>query len=1328
MRQGLSHLLMLFFLFSGSLGYSQDYFISEVTLETNNLVEGNIIDFHKDRNGFMWMVSSNGIARFDGHQFKLFNANNSAIRNVLANKIYQLVEDAEGYIWVVGDNTLDLLHHATFEIIPFEQKFPDVTIDLKNARFVQAANHTILIEILEQNEFYQYHPKTGISSLSFLRTAEEPYLYPKGDALWVLYGKTQIWEKYDLATGRLLKAFPNTSGIGLAIINNYTRKDIFIGRTERGLSFFEGQETAIEELFGLQIDPQTPLNFHVTPVHYLPLHDIFMVRLPDDQLIALDLDNKAITPIQKDDNFIGAYFYRGVVDEKDFLWSSNRRDIQLFQLRTNPFEQYPPDESIRGLRVSKDYLFNSKMIVHLPSGEAFDYPDQALTLRAAVPNIEDEIWLGDRYSIVQLDTSTHQVINSIPIQKTIPSFWSILRDQEGTWWGGSYGSDLYSKSTLADTFHLFDQYNGFDRMRGAFHLLEDSAHVWAAARNGLYLIHKQQGVVARYNQTASQGFQIPFENIFFIYKDKSATYWITSANSGIVKLTLNDRFEIKTLQHLTVQDGLPSNTVYAIVEDDRDRLWMSTFNGIICIDPADNSVQTFGRSDGIEMLEFNRISFTKGHDGRIYFGSLKGVTGFHPDEVIRTSKPDNPISITQYSVYKKEDNKWINETVKTIANQKIILEPSDRFFKLSLSMFDYFNAQNLRYYYKIEGLLNDFQLIQGNTLEISGLPYGNYTLRVKGQAADRRFSSQELVLPLIVKRPFYLRWWFIALAIAIITIIAIQLYAWRIRRLNQQQAILESMVKDRTAQIERDKTLIEAQATRLRELDEVKSRFFANISHELRTPLTLILGPLDRVLRRNQLTNRDFTALQLMKQNGEKLLKRISELLDLSRLDANKIEVEQTPTFLYNFLRNLIASIDSAANAKDIQLLFSYHLNEELQLLLDTDKTEKIIYNFLTNALKFTAPTGTITITARRNQERLVLSVQDTGIGIPAADLEKIFDRFYQVQQSERLAGTGIGLALSKELAKVMDGKVWAESTLGQGSTFYVELPLVETFAVKAKTPIRQPAEVLAGLSPIEQEASSPPPATTHQQACILVVEDNADLRQYISVTLQEHYQVQTAEHGQAALAWLAQQNGHLPAVIISDIMMPIMDGMELLQTIKKEDRYRHIPMIMLTARQSIPIKVDALRIGVDDYLTKPFNDMELIARVHNLVYNSQNRLPIPDSATPPKRSAAEQHWLAQVEQIIIEQLSNPHFILKDIAPQINMSYNGFQRKLKKITGLTPKRYERSIKLHRAREILKSGEVETVSEVLYQLGFDNHYHFSKLYKEEYGVMPSEELK
>ncbi|MEM9824816.1 MAG: ATP-binding protein, partial [Bacteroidota bacterium] len=572
-----------------------------------------------------------------------------------------------------------------------------------------------------------------------------------------------------------------------------------------------------------------------------------------------------------------------------------------------------------------------------------------------------------------------------------------------------------------------------------------------------------------------------------------------------------------------------------------------------------------------------RISYHQASDGQIFFGSLEGVFGFYPDDIIKSDPYVKPILVTNFLVY-NQDQEITDLTAVLQATGKIVLEPSDQLFRLNIAMIDFFNTPKIRYAYKIEGLFENFQKIEGNTIEIGGLPYGSYQLSIRGRGADGRFSEQELVLDLEVVRPLYLRWWSLLLASALILLTATQIYYWRIRQLNERRRELELIVKQRTAQIEKDKAVIETQAIQLKELDELRSKFFANISHELRTPLTLLLAPMQSIIKSKELSNKNFTYLQLMRQNGHKLLKRINELLDLSRLDANRLEIRESPVFLYPFFKTLLSTFESAANLKDIQLLFQFPLDENLQVKLDEDKVEKIVANFLSNALKFTPKGGTIRCRVDRKANQLLVSVSDNGIGILPSDLIKIFDRFYQSKNNQQQEGTGIGLSLCRELAKVLGGRVWATSEIDQGSTFYLELLIEETFAIK----MDQSQEVLAP----DSVGIAPNPSSTAQKyrPNILIVEDNPDLRHYITMILQMNYNVETVENGDEAWNQLSQNEGQHPtsiSLIISDIMMPIMDGIELLGRIKQDKRLQAIPMIMLTARQSVDVKLEALRIGV---------------------------------------------------------------------------------------------------------------------------------------------------
>jgi signal transduction histidine kinase/DNA-binding response OmpR family regulator len=532
--------------------------------------------------------------------------------------------------------------------------------------------------------------------------------------------------------------------------------------------------------------------------------------------------------------------------------------------------------------------------------------------------------------------------------------------------------------------------------------------------------------------------------------------------------------------------------------------------------------------------------------------------------------------------------------------------------------------------------------------------------------------------------------------------------------------IKENRIFENELLIQRNKIQKDAQA--LKELDALKTRFFTNISHELRTPLTLILGPLRSVLNRNKLTNKDYTYLKLMEQNGQHLLVRINELLDLSRLDAQQLAMNYRTVNLYDFIKQILVSFEGIAHLKGIQFSWKHELPPHLKLSLDAGKVQKIIQNYVSNAMKFTPKNGEIIVNVHRQDQFLKIAVQDTGQGIQSKDLPKVFDRFYQVESSKYQGGSGIGLAICQELAHLLGGEVGVESEWGKGSMFYVLLPYIESYA-----PIEQQATTLDSTDSIVVEDI--PSKKLDRPFNLLVVEDNVDLQQYIQLILQDEYAIQAATNGKTALELLTSTSPFVPDLIISDIMMPEMNGIELLKQIKSTDALRSIPVIMLTARQDLEVKIETLRIGVDDYLTKPFVEEELQARVANLINNSINRRPIAvaEASTSTPLSQKDMDWLAKVEVLIQQNMAQPTFNLQQLAQELNLSPRRFQQKMKAITGMTPKQYQRTIRLDFARKLLKSGKVQTVAEASYQTGFEDPHYFSTLYKKTYGKMPSEEL-
>ena len=598
---------------------------------------------------------------------------------------------------------------------------------------------------------------------------------------------------------------------------------------------------------------------------------------------------------------------------------------------------------------------------------------------------------------------------------------------------------------------------------------------------------------------------------------------------------------------------------------------------------------------------------------------------------------------------------------------------------------------------------------------------------------ETRFRTREKELQLEEQKRQ--RWLWITLVLALAGLFFAAMYAFFQQRKSQKSLALQH-------------ALIEQQAAELLRLAEAKSRFFANISHELRTPLTLMVGPLGSMLKAARLDARDVQLAKMAQQNGKQLLSLVNEILDLSKMESGKMKLQETAVSLQPFLRRVVSAFESHAERLGIHFVFEYKAAERMRVLLDEDKLRKVLNNLLSNALKFTEPDsgGTISVRVEDINNRIRLCVEDTGRGIHPDDLPHVFERFFQTRQADAPAegGTGIGLALCREFAEVMGGHIWVSSTLGGGSRFYFEIPKKEVPGTYQDDLEWAPAfQMQKEKRPMSLPAAPQPPQRHH----ILLVEDNESLRDYVRLILGGKYHVEVAGHGRAALKRLAAVGGpsalpRLPDLIISDVMMPIMDGFQLIESLKSDDRYRSIPVVMLTARADLQDKLKALRIGVDDYLLKPFEEEELLARVENLLKNAWRRAgkeavdskaeaaedsalsPVP---APPALSPKDLAWLAELEKMVAREVGNSQFHTDALADAMLTSRTKFYQQVKRLTGMTPNEYVQEVRFNKARMLLEERSVASVKAASGAVGFRDVEYFSKQFRTRFGKAPSEYL-
>ncbi len=531
--------------------------------------------------------------------------------------------------------------------------------------------------------------------------------------------------------------------------------------------------------------------------------------------------------------------------------------------------------------------------------------------------------------------------------------------------------------------------------------------------------------------------------------------------------------------------------------------------------------------------------------------------------------------------------------------------------------------------------------------------------------------------------------------------------------------------------------LIDRQNKELTHLDVAKMRFFANVSHELRTPLTLILGPLNAMLKNDSLNNAALTHAHLAQTNAQHLLKLVNEILDLSKLESGKMKILETTVRFQPFIRRLVSAFESHAEYLGVHYRLEYNAAERLRLDLDAEKMTQVVNNLLSNALKFTPRGGSVSVKIEDLSNVLRLTVSDTGRGIHPDDLPNVFERFYQTNQADAAieGGTGIGLALCRELADIMGGRIWVESEWGKGSTFFVEFPKKEVFGV---------GNDASGIGNVEENEirktaiaprfkNMPNTVAGATTGTILVVEDNRDLRTYVADILRgANHQVLETENGREALDLLQDLSAknQMPQLILSDIMMPVMDGFQLLKVLKDTPVFQQIPVVMLTARADIREKLTALRIGVDDYLLKPFDEEELLVRIENLLKNQAARRSAVAGETEPEAavillSQPDREWLETFEAYVRLHLADDTLSVSALAYHFAMSESTLLRQLKRLTGLSPVQYVQEMRLDEARRLLENRAYNSIAQLALKVGYDDARSFSRSFRARFGKLPSE---
>ncbi|MCG8331258.1 MAG: ATP-binding protein [Chitinophagales bacterium] len=858
------------------------------------------------------------------------------------------------------------------------------------------------------------------------------------------------------------------------------------------------------------------------------------------------------------------------------------------------------------------------------------------------------------------------------------------------------------------------------------YLITDGEDIlWVATNEGLFKINLPQQQIQQYGESA--GFED--HRILVIEKDQQGLIWAGTASRGI---HIFDPKQEKVIKVINNANGLSNNTVVNILEDDEGDIWVGTYDGLTLFQPDGAIITSLNTEDGLSHYEFNRYAHYKDPNGLLYFGTVYGLNVINPPLLkkgLRASEASQ-IYITHLSYYDDKLDQAVSLRNPEEANKTIYLQADQRNLTVNVGMSNYGYSKKNRYAYQLEGINKDWIYIgNDHQINLSNLPAGEYNLIISGIDKNGNWAKEPIILQIKAREFFYKQnWFYIVLALPFLIFGLL----W-VQRLRKEKEKLENEVDKRTIQIRKDKELIEHQASELKQLDQMKSRFFANISHDFRTPLTLITGPAELLEQDEAVSNfpRIRQSLRAIQQNGKKLLRLVDEMLDLAKIESRQIKLIEEKVHLQSFCNTIYSSFEAAAQLKRIQFQLDYQINSNYHLLTDPRRLEKIINNLLGNAFKFTPEQGTISFRVFSEKEKILFEVEDTGQGIPTEDLPRIFDRFFQSGQENiaKSTGSGIGLALAQDLAKLMGGSIEVKSQLGEGSVFRLIL------AAKAAQPsIPGTSNISYSLSTPTQYLPNEESSKAQKTSTILIVEDNLEVQAFIEQLLTNHYHVICKNDGLEALHFLNERkdkNKLAVDFILSDINMPRMNGYEFLEAIKRDEQLRKLPVIMLTAKTKERNKLKALRMGVDDYLTKPFSPIELLVRIENLLNNYQQRQQETEQAIniQPEFSSdgnADQQWLKAVEESAILALEKQLELNTNyLADQHAISARQLSRKVKSLTGLSIGRYIQEVKLQKARHLLEERSKHTIAEVAYASGFKSPSHFSQLFAQRFGKSPSQ---
>ena len=1338
----------------------------------------------KDKQGFIWLATGIGLYRYDGYDFKQYRSNPSDSTSLSGDLITgQLFIDRSGDLWVgTKDNGLNRFNISkeSFEQYVYNPEVPGSLSHNNTHKIIQDKSGTIWIATLGgglnkfdsvKNSFLSFlpEPDNGPSNANFIQSLiefdDESLLVGTRKGLYKFNKFKNSFSPFSIGNSE-------NAQLRNEIITDIIRDDkiLWIG-TENGLVKYSWKD-GISTRFQSNNNDNTSLSSNFIRQ---------IVNSPDKKSLWIStvwglnrFDKKTLKTerflyISDDPNSLGYNMLWGMyIDNSNLLWiGTDNTGINLLNLNKSPFYHhkiegfYPDNEKFSATVFCEDnrgdfwigtfggglwqYDINRDLKEHYAHHPG---ASKSLTNNNVFSLCEDSdgvLWVGtfgggvnkfDKYGYTSL------IIEPDKSQKNSSSVIEIAEDQKGVIWLGTL-TGLYN----------YDKTSGKGIENISLEPLSEALirSICVDRNNNLWIGTHSEGLFKRshddsdkrkyknYRNNPNDPGSINSDIVMSIYEDYDGNIWIATSQGLNRYIPDKDQFE-----SYDKKTGLEADYLYHIQGRDDGVLWISSSKGLMRFDPKADSNQMSRLYEFQHDVLFEDIypySFYLRKNGEICvggkYGSDYGYYTFHPD-----SLKDNTliphIAITRMLIR----NEPLQTDSAVIAKRKLVLKHDQNFFSFEFAALDYTHPEKNQYAYYLDGFEDDWNYIGNRRFaNYTGIPPGEYIFRVKGSNNDGYWNENGISVAITILPPPWKTWCaYLLYALLFITIITI-ITRFYLRR---QRLLYELELEHQ-------------QTERLAELDKLKSDFFANISHEFRTPLTLILGPLKQLISKSTNVS-DKENLSTIKRNAVRLQNLISQLLNLSKLEAGKLKLKVSKTNIVELISVYIQSFESLARQNNITLEFLSDI-DELFVYVDKDKMVQIMNNLLSNAFKYTDKGGIIKVQIKypgkiENVKYCVeIRVSDTGRGIPADQLKYVFDRFYQVEGSylNKNEGTGIGLALCKELVELHYGTIQVQSKPGGSTAFTIKFPIGKDHLKKDEI-----VEDLEKINTADTEefykieridhsakhdvkgklGSSIDSLDLTDLPVMLIVEDNSEMRNYISGFFEGDFYIVEASDGEEGIE---EATDIIPDIIISDVMMPGMDGYAFCKKIKSDERCSHIPVILLTARASKESRIEGLETGADDFITKPFDGDELHVRVRNLIQQRRllsaslkKRLELAgyDNLNNIKDSAIslmDEQFLTKAITIVKQFLSNPEFDIELFCRQISMSRMQLHRKLKALTGQATGEFIRSFRLKQAA-ILLHAKTGTITEIAYDVGFTSPSYFTECFSKQFGLTPSEFIK